>query len=264
MPARNQDKARRRSGPVVMRGQQRRPTEDQRLLQESADIDFLHTDTWRALRILGEFVEGFDTLATVGPAVSVFGSARVPRSDPTYKLARKLAQRLVKDGFAIITGGGPGIMEAANRGAKDAGGYSVGCNIELTHEQKPNPYLDRWITFRHFYVRKLMLIKYSYGFIALPGGFGTLDEIFETVTLIQTKKIANFPLVFMGRDYWEPLTDFMRHRLLAAKTIDPQDVNRILLTDSPEQAVKFITDTDTQTFGLTYGPRPKRRWFLGE
>jgi len=217
-----------------------------------------------AARIFMELLRGFRTLHFVGPCTTVFGSARFTEDHPYYILAREVGALLVRRGFTVMTGGGPGIMEAANRGAKDAGGYSVGCNIELTHEQKPNPYLDRWITFRHFYVRKLMLIKYSYGFIALPGGFGTLDEIFETVTLIQTKKIANFPLVFMGRDYWEPLTDFMRHRLLAAKTIDPQDVNRILLTDSPEQAVKFITDTDTQTFGLTYGPRPKRRWFLGE
>ena len=155
-------------------------------------------------------------------------------------------------------------MEAANRGAKEAGGYSVGCNIELPKEQQPNRYLDRWVTFRHFYVRKLMLVKYSYAFIALPGGFGTLDEIFETATLIQTGKIRQFPLVLMGREFWRPLLDFMRARLVAQKTVDPIDVEHILVSDSAEEAVGSVTDIALHQFGLAYGPRLKRHWFLGE
>lgn len=218
----------------------------------------------QALRIFIELIRGFRTLHFVGPCATVFGSARFAEDHPYYLLARETGSRLARSGFTVMTGGGPGIMEAANRGAKDAGGYSVGCNIELAHEQKPNPYLDRWITFRHFYVRKLMLVKYSYGFIAMPGGFGTLDEVFETVTLIQTRKIADFPIVFMGRDYWQPLIDFMHDRLLLERTIDPVDVERILVTDSPEEAVGFVTKVAIGKFGLTYGPRPKRRWFFGE
>lgn len=163
-----------------------------------------------------------------------------------------------------MTGGGPGIMEAANRGAKEACGYSVGCNIELPVEQQPNRYLDRWVTFRHFFVRKLMLVKYSYAFIALPGGFGTLDEIFETATLIQTGKIKQFPIVFMGCEFWQPLLDFLRDRFLAAGTIDPSDYALIHVTDSAEEAVKSVTDIALHQFGLTYGPRAKRRWFLWE
>jgi len=155
-------------------------------------------------------------------------------------------------------------MEAANRGAKDVGGRSVGCNIELPQEQKPNPYLDHWITFRHFFVRKVMLVKYSYAFIAMPGGFGTLDEIFETATLIQTGKIQGFPLVLMGREFWRPLLDFLRQRLVANATIDPADVERITVTDSAEDAVQAITDIAMNRFGLTYGPRLKKRWVLGE
>jgi uncharacterized protein (TIGR00730 family) len=218
----------------------------------------------RALRIFWETLQGFRALHFVGPCVSVFGSARFKEDQAYYVLAREVGARLAQAGFTVMTGGGPGIMEAANRGAKEAGGYSVGCNIELLHEQKPNAYLDRWITFRHFYVRKLMLVKYSYAFIALPGGFGTLDEIFETATLIQTAKIQDFPLVLMGRAYWKPLLDFMHDRLLAEKTIDAIDLERILLTDSAEDAVNSITDVATHRFGLTYGPRIKRRWLLWE
>jgi uncharacterized protein (TIGR00730 family) len=155
-------------------------------------------------------------------------------------------------------------MEAANRGAKEAGGYSVGCNIELAHEQKPNRYLDRWITFRHFYIRKVMLVKYSYAFIALPGGFGTLDEIFETAPLIQTQKIKDFPLVLMGKEYWRPLLGFLRNQLLPAMTIDPIDVERITVTDSAEEAVASVTDIALHRFGLTYGSHLRRRWFFWE
>jgi hypothetical protein len=155
-------------------------------------------------------------------------------------------------------------MEAANRGAKEAGGYSVGCNIELPQEQQPNPYLDRWVTFRHFFVRKLMLVKYSYAFIAMPGGFGTLDEIFETATLIQTHKIKNFPLVLVGKEYWQPLLDFLRGRLIESKTFDAIDAGHILVTDSAEEAVRLARDAALREFGLSYGPKIKRRWFLWE
>ena len=177
----------------------------------------------RAIGIFFEIMRGFRKLHFVGPCVTVFGSARFTEEHPYYALAREVGQRLARAGFTVMTGGGPGIMEAANRGAKEAGGYSVGCNIELPQEQKPNPYLDRWVTFRHFFVRKLMLVKYSYAFIAMPGGFGTLDEIFETATLIQTHKIKDFPLVLVGKEYWRPLLDFLRGRLVEAKTIDPID-----------------------------------------
>lgn len=218
----------------------------------------------RAAQIFLELVRGFRTFHFIGPCATVFGSARFTSEHPHYKAARDVGCRLARAGFTVMTGGGPGIMEAANRGAKDVDGYSVGCNIQLLHEQQPNPYLDRWITFRHFYVRKLMLVKYSYGFIAMPGGFGTLDEIFETAVLIQTQKIADFPLVFMGVEYWKPLIEFMRNRLVAENTIDSVDLDRILMTDSSEEAVDFITGIAMRRFGLTYGSRPKRRWFFWE
>lgn len=218
----------------------------------------------RAAKIFWELIQGFRALHFVGPCVTVFGSARFTEDQHYYQLARRTGSLLAHAGFTVMTGGGPGIMEAANRGAKDAGGYSVGCNIQLEHEQMPNQYLDRWITFRHFSIRKMMLVKYSYAFIAMPGGFGTLDEIFETATLIQTHKIQNFPLILVGVDYWKPLLTFLREKLLSAKTIDPIDVDRIILTDSPEQAVDSITTVCLQEFGLTYGPKAKPRWWLGE
>ena len=180
-------------------------------------------ELWQALRIFVEFVRGFRALHFVGPCVTVFGSARFPETHRYYALAREVGARLARAGFTVMTGGGPGIMEAANRGAKEAGGASIGCNIELPKEQRPNPYLDRWITFEHFFVRRVMLVKYSYAFFAMPGGFGTLDEIFETATQIQTGKIQQFPLVLMGRDYWEPLLGFMRERLVAEHTVEPED-----------------------------------------
>jgi uncharacterized protein (TIGR00730 family) len=218
----------------------------------------------RAVRIFCEIMRGFRALHFVGPCVTVFGSARFTEEQPYYRLAREVGSRLARAGFTVMTGGGPGIMEAANRGAKEAGGRSVGCNIELAREQRPNPYLDRWITFRHFFVRKLMLVKYSYAFIALPGGFGTLDELFGTATLIQTEKIRAFPLVLMGRQYWAPLLDFLRNRLVAERTIDPADYERLLVTDSAEEAVGSVTEIAMRQFGLTYGPRAKRRWLLWE
>ena len=218
----------------------------------------------RAVGIFFEMMSGFRKLHFLGPCVTVFGSARFTEEHVYYVLAREIGQRLARDGFTVMTGGGPGIMEAANRGAKEAGGYSVGCNIELPQEQKPNPYLDRWVTFRHFYVRKLMLVKYSYAFIALPGGFGTLDEIFETATLIQTHKIKDFPLVLVGKEYWQPLLDFLHGRLVESKTIDRIDADRILVTDSAEEAVQLAQDAALRQFGLSYSPTIKRRWFLWE
>jgi len=218
----------------------------------------------RAIRIFLEFMHGFRRFHFLGPCVTVFGSARFPETHPHYALAREIGQALARAGFTVMTGGGPGIMEAANRGAKDAHGRSVGCNIRLPKEQKPNPYLDDFITFRHFFVRKVMLVKYSYAFVALPGGFGTIDEIFETSTLIQTGKIEEFPVVLVGRDYWSPLLDFMRTRLVAHGTIDEADLARIAVTDSVAEVIDCVQERAMRRFGLTYGPRAKRRWWLGE
>jgi uncharacterized protein (TIGR00730 family) len=235
--------------------------EDTRFLQGPQPRGF---EFGRALRIFFELMHGFRALHFVGPCVTVFGSARFAEGHRYYHLARDVGARLSRAGFTVMTGGGPGIMEAANRGAKDAGGPSIGCNIELPVEQHPNPYLDRWVTFRHFFVRKLMLIKYSYAFIAMPGGFGTLDEIFEVATLIQTHKIKEFPLVLVGEEYWRPLLDFLMNRLIADGTIDAADYQRLLITDSAEVAVQSVTSIAMSQFGLTYGPRAKRRWFLWE
>jgi uncharacterized protein (TIGR00730 family) len=217
----------------------------------------------RAIRIFVEFIRGFRAFHFVGPCVTVFGSSRFGADHPYYSVARELGARLAKAGFTVVTGGGPGIMEAANRGAQEAGGLSIGCNIELPREQQPNAYLDRWLTFRHFFVRKVMLVKYSYAFIALPGGFGTLDELFETATLEQTGKLRDFPLVLVGREFWAPLIEFLQ-TLVAAGTIDAADVARLRVVDSPAQIVDDIADIAMRRFGLTYGPRLRRRWFLGE
>ena len=209
-------------------------------------------------------MRGFRALHFVGPCVTVFGSARFPETHPYYVVGRQLGARLARAGFTVMTGGGPGIMEAVNRGAKEVGGRSVGCNIELPQEQQPNPYLDRWITFRHFYVRKVMLVKYSYAFVALPGGFGTLDEIFETAVLIQTGKIRDFPLVLMGQEFWQPLMDFVEMRLVREGVVDPADPKRFTVTDSVEEAVTVIVDAATRRFGLSYHQPVKQHWFLGE
>jgi uncharacterized protein (TIGR00730 family) len=221
-------------------------------------------ELWRAARIFFEFMRGFRALHFAGPCVTVFGSARFKEGDPYYAMAREVGAGLARSGFTVVTGGGPGIMEAANRGAREVGGRSIGCNIELPEEQKPNAYLDRWLTFRHFFVRKVMLVKYSYAFIALPGGFGTLDEIFETATLIQTHKIKAFPLVLVGVDFWRPLVEFLHTRLVAAGTIDGADAARLHVTDSPAAAVDIVTRTALKRFGLTYARRPRPRWLLGE
>ena len=222
-----------------------------------------HQELWWAIRILCEFIRGFRALHFVGPCVTVFGSARFAEQHRFYDMARRLGALLARDGFTVMTGGGPGVMEAANRGAKEAGGRSIGCNIELPEEQKHNAYLDRWVTFRHFFVRKVMLVKYSYAFIAMPGGFGTLDEVTEAATLIQTGKINHFPLVLMGVEFWKPLLEFMRGTLLKEGTIGPDDVD-FLVTDSPEEAAAHVRRAGMERFGLTYGPKMKPRWYLGE
>lgn len=218
----------------------------------------------RAIGIFWEFLYGFRRLHFVGPCVTVFGSARFEAGHPSYELGREVGAALAREGFTVMTGGGPGIMEAANRGAHEAGGRSVGCNIELPVEQHPNPYLDRWVTFRHFFVRKVMLVKYSYAFVALPGGFGTLDEVFETLTLIQTGKIEAFPVVLMGVEHWRPLVAFLREDLVRAGTISPGDLDLLLLTDSVEEGVGFIRERAVEPFGLTRGPRVVSRRWLGE
>jgi uncharacterized protein (TIGR00730 family) len=218
----------------------------------------------QATRIFTECIRGFRALHFVGPCVTVFGSARFDENHSYYKLGQAIGAGLAKAGFTVMTGGGPGLMEAANRGARSAGGPSIGCNIQLPHEQDPNPYLDRMVEFRYFFVRKLMLVKYSCAFVALPGGFGTLDEIFETLVLIQTGKVRMFPLVLLGVEFWTPLIRLFRDRLLTAGTIDAVDVERVTLTDSVSEAVALIRDTAIRDFGLTYGPRPKPRWYLGE
>lgn len=217
----------------------------------------------RALRIFAEFMKGFRALHFVGPCVTVFGSARLTPEHHYYQAARETGWLLAEAGFTVMTGGGPGIMEAANRGAKEAGGVSVGCLIDLPNEA-PNPYLDTLVTFRYFFVRKVMLVKYSYAFIVFPGGLGTLDEVFETATLIQTGKIENFPVVLFGKEFWRPLVEFMRETLLREGTIDPSDLSALSITDSPAEAVQWVRDAAIERFGLSYGPRPRRRWFFGE
>ena len=216
----------------------------------------------RVLRIGAEFIRGFRKFHFLPPCVTIFGSARFDERHPYYEMAREVARQVGGRGLTIMTGGGPGIMEAANRGARDVNAYSIGCNIQLPQEQEPNPYLDDWIEFRYFFVRKVMLVKYSYAFIALPGGFGTLDEIFETATLVQTGKIQDFPLVLMGTEFWQPLLDFMSNRLVPAGTIQQEDLDRLLLTDSPEEAAEWIGEAVTRRFGI--GLPPRQTPFFGE
>jgi uncharacterized protein (TIGR00730 family) len=217
-----------------------------------------------ALRVFMELIHGFRTLHFVGPCVTVFGSARFKEDHAYYALARRAGAALADAGFTVMTGGGPGIMEAANRGARDVGGRSVGCNIELPFEQHPNPYLDVMLDFRYFFVRKVMLVKYSYAFIVMPGGFGTYDEVFEALTLIETGKINNFPVVLIGTEFWQPLMDVMRGTLLREGTISQKDLDLVKVVDSPEEAVAAIRDIAMSKFGLTYAPQTKPKWFLGE
>ncbi|MEX1158117.1 MAG: TIGR00730 family Rossman fold protein [Thermomicrobiales bacterium] len=222
------------------------PTEDEQFLEsktrEPEASAFIHSDPWRVLRIMGEFVQGFDTLADVGKAVTIFGSARVTEDDPMYQAARDLAARLAREGFAVITGGGPGIMEAANRGAVEADGQSIGCNIELPFEQGMNQYVEVAVNFRYFFVRKTMFVKYAEAFVIFPGGFGTLDELFEALTLIQTGKIHNFPVVLFGSDYWQGLLVWIKDTLLAEGKVSSDDLKLLAVTDSPEEACQMIVE----------------------
>ncbi|MDQ1304997.1 MAG: hypothetical protein QG671_826 [Actinomycetota bacterium] len=228
-------------GPAVARRQKvTRTTFDQRLLDSRGAAEWVHTDPWRVLRIQAEFVEGFGALADIGPAIAVFGSARTASDHPEYRAATELAHALADDGFAIITGGGPGVMEAANRGAWEAGGLSIGLGIELPFEQTLNQYLDLGINFRYFFVRKTCFVKYSQGFVVFPGGFGTLDEVFESLTLVQTHKITSFPVVLLGTEYWQGLLDWLRSAALAEGKIGRSDLDLIHVTDDIAEAASLI------------------------
>ena len=213
----------------------------------------------RAFRIFFEFIMGFRSLHFVGPCITVFGSARFKEDSPYYVLAKAIGKEAADAGFTVMTGGGAGLMEAANRGAKEAGGKSIGCNIILPHEVKPNPYLDRFVLFRYFFVRKMMLAKYSYAFIVMPGGFGTLDELFEIATLIQTGKMKGFPVILIGKDYWKGLIDFLHNPLYLTGAIANQDLKQIKLTDSPSEAIGWIIKSSKKRFGLKFMKTPKAR-----
>jgi len=215
-------------------------TQDEQLLETPRQDEFTHTDTWRVFRIMGEFVEGFDDLASVTRGVAIFGSARTPQEDQFYAAAQETAALLAKAGFAVITGGGPGIMEAANRGAFEAAGLSIGCNIELPFEQRPNPYQTRTLTFKYFFVRKTMFVKYSNAFVIFPGGYGTLDEMFEALTLIQTRKIRNFPVVLFGSQYWGGMLKWVEDVMLKTKYIAADDFKLLYVTDSPSEVVDIV------------------------
>ncbi len=230
-----------RRGPVVLRrAQVQRSTTDQRLLDSRGPTEWVHADPWRVLRIQAEFVEGFGTLAELGPAISVFGSARVQRDTPEYEFACKVGAGLARAGYAVITGGGPGIMEAANKGAVDAGGVSVGLGIELPFEQGLNPWVDIGVNFRYFFARKTMFVKYARGFIVLPGGFGTMDELFEAMTLVQTQKVTAFPIVLVDSAYWGGLLDWMRERMVADGKASEQDLQLLQVVDGVDEAIAAV------------------------
>jgi uncharacterized protein (TIGR00730 family) len=238
--------------PIPSRARNPRATEDEELLNRPLPSSpkarapemaaFTHTEPWRVLRIQGEFVHGINALAEVGAAISVFGSARFGQDHPMYEAARGMGKALAEAGFAVITGGGPGLMEAANRGAHEAGGLSIGCDIELPFEQSQNRFTDLSINFRYFFVRKTMFVKFSNGFVIFPGGFGTLDELFEALTLVQTRKINRFPIVLFGSSYWRGLLDWIEQTQLAEKTISPEDLNLLIVTDSIEEARDIMVD----------------------
>jgi len=235
--------AEKRRGPVLLRGEQvDSSTTDQRLLDSAQNSDWLHTDPWRVMRIQSEFVEGFGALAELGPAVSVFGSARTPVDSPEYGAGVRIGRALVEAGYAVITGGGPGAMESANKGAHEAQGISVGLGIELPFEQGLNQYVDLGLNFRYFFVRKTMFVKYSQGFIVLPGGFGTLDELFEALTLVQTHKVTRFPVILFGVDYWSGLVEWVKRTVIAEGKASPADLELIQLTDSVDEAMKILDD----------------------
>ncbi|MBK6885888.1 MAG: TIGR00730 family Rossman fold protein [Tetrasphaera sp.] len=241
-------------GPVTLRRSQvPASTTDQRLLDGRGPSDWVHTDPWRVLRIQSEFVEGFGGLAEVGPAISVFGSARTARGSAAYDLGVEVGAAIAREGYAVITGGGPGLMEAANKGALGEGGTSIGLGIELPFEAGLNEYVDLGVNFRYFFVRKTMFVKYAEGFIVLPGGFGTLDELFEAVTLVQTQKVTSFPIVLLGSDYWGGLLEWLRTTALAAGTVNAGDLALLHLTDDPHEAVRIIVETDRQLGRQTPG-----------
>ncbi len=230
-------------GPVIMRrAQVDQGTTDQRLLDSRGPTDWVHADPWRVLRIQAEFVEGFGTLAELGPAIGVFGSARTPVDHPSYAVGEEVGRKLVQAGFAVITGGGPGAMEAANKGASEAGGVSVGLGIELPFESGLNQWVDIGINFRYFFARKTMFVKYSEGFIALPGGLGTFDELFEALTLVQTQKVTSFPIVLLGVSYWQGLIDWLRDTVLAEGKISQVDLDMLTITDDVDEAVALMVD----------------------
>ena len=232
-----------RKGPVLLRGTQiPARTTDARLLDRRGNTDWLHSDPWRVLRIQSEFVEGFGALAELGRAISVFGSARTAAADPAYALAERIGAGLAASGYSVITGGGPGMMEAANKGAPEAGGVSVGLGIELPLEQEMTDYVDLGINFRYFFARKTMFLKYSDGFVVMPGGMGTLDELFEAVTLVQTGKVSSFPIVLVGSDYWRGLVDWIRGTLVDSGTISPGDVDLLPVVDTAQEAVDYVVD----------------------
>ena len=232
-----------RKGPVVLRGGQvPRTTSDQRLLAPNDDTSWVSGDPWRVMRIQSEFVEGFGALAEVGPAVSVFGSARTKPDAPEYAIATQVGRGLAEAGYAVITGGGPGIMEAANKGAHEAGGLSVGLGIELPFEQSMNEYVDLGVNFRYFFARKTCFVKYSQGFVVLPGGFGTFDELFESLTLVQTHKVTEFPIVLVGTDYWQGLLDWLQHTVVTRGNINPVDLELIRLVDDADEAVHVVLE----------------------
>lgn len=228
-------------GPIIQRRSQvDAVTNDQRLLDSRGSADWVHTDPWRVLRIQAEFIEGFGALAELGPAISVFGSARTPADHPSYAVGEEVGRKLVEAGFAVITGGGPGVMEAANKGASEAGGISVGLGIEVPWEAELNGWVDVGINFRYFFVRKTMFVKYSQGYIALPGGLGTLDELFEAMTLVQTQKITSFPIVLLGVTEWSGLLDWMGESMLADGRIKQGDLDSLLLTDDIDEAIAWV------------------------
>jgi uncharacterized protein (TIGR00730 family) len=240
----------RMEGPVRRRGRQvRHSTTDQRLLDNRGPSDWVHTDPWRVLRIQSEFVEGFGMLAELGKAVTVFGSARTSPEDPFYVQAEALGRALSDAGYAVITGGGPGVMEAVNKGCHEAGGTSVGLGIELPFEQSMNEYVDLGMVFRYFFARKTCFLKYSIGYVAMPGGYGTLDEVFEAVTMIQTGKITSFPLILFGTDFWTPMLDWITSTVLADGKISPPDVHLFTVTDDVDHAVAIIQAAEREKFG---------------
>ena len=236
----------RRQGPVTLRDKQiPATTTDQRLLDRRGPSDWVHTDPWRVMRIQAEFVEGFGLLAELGIAVSVFGSARSQRESPEYKLAEEISAGLVRAGYTVITGGGPGIMEAANKGAAEAGGVSVGLGIELPLESGLNDYVNVGVEFRYFFVRKTIFVKYSQAFVVLPGGYGTMDELFEALTLVATGKITMFPIVLVGSDYWAPLLDFLKNTMLGRGFIGASELALLRVADDPEEVVQIIKEAHT-------------------